>query len=61
MVRAVAHAVVHLANREDTADVRKVWLEEFGKNLNCPECGKKNMRYLDRRFKCECGKDIDVR
>lgn len=46
---------------EDTADVRKVWLEEFGKNLKCPHCGKKDMRYQNDRYVCRCGHDIALR
>jgi hypothetical protein len=47
--------------KEDQADVRKVWLEEFGKGLKCPDCKKKGMGYQKDHFICKCGKDIGLR
>lgn len=45
---------------EDTPEVRKVWLEEFGKNLKCPECSKKGMTYEKKTFKCENEHEIKI-
>ncbi len=39
---------------EDEADVREVWLEEFLKNIKCPECGKK-LKVKSHMAKCSCG------
>lgn len=40
--------------KEDEPEVRNVWLEEFMKNIKCPECGKKLM-VKPGMAKCKCG------
>jgi membrane associated rhomboid family serine protease len=40
--------------KEDTKEIRKVWLEEFLKSIDCPECGKK-LTLKHNAAKCSCG------
>jgi len=44
--------------KEDKTDIKKIWLEEFAKNLKCRDCKKMKMRYDNERFECGCGKSI---
>ncbi len=46
--------IVERIKKEDEPEVRNVWLEEFMKNIKCPDCGKKLM-VKPHLAKCECG------
>jgi membrane associated rhomboid family serine protease len=46
--------ILERVKREDEPEVRDVWLEEFLKNIKCPECGKKLM-VRPHLARCTCG------
>ena len=47
--------ILEKIKKEDEKDIRQVWLEEFMKNVKCPECGKK-LEVRPGRAKCtNCG------
>jgi membrane associated rhomboid family serine protease len=40
--------------KEDEPEIRETWLQEFLKNISCPECGKK-LTVKGHTAKCTCG------
>ncbi len=46
---------------EDESQIQDVWLEEFGKNLKCSKCGRKDISFSKTKFVCKCGNKIKVK
>ena len=46
--------ILERIKKEDEPVIRQTWIEEFMKNIECPECGKK-LNIKPHSAKCSCG------